>query len=64
MNPTDLPTGWTVRPTRFLYALVDPDGKEVSFGLTAEIAADAYWLKPEHGAITGSAKNASTFVDL
>ena len=42
-----LPEGWIVRETRFLWALVSPDGKDRSFGLTEEAVRDSVWLQPE-----------------
>lgn len=44
---TVLPEGWTTRQTRFLWALVDPEGKDRSFGLTEEIVISAIDLQPE-----------------
>ena len=44
---TTLPTGWTVRKTRFMWALVDPSGKDRSFGLTEEAVTSAVDLQPE-----------------
>lgn len=42
-----LPEGWTTRETRFLWALVDPTGKDRSFGLTEEIVRNSIDLQPE-----------------
>ena len=42
-----LPTGWTTRQTRFMWCLVDPDGKDRSFGLTEEAVISAVDLQPE-----------------
>ena len=42
-----LPTGWTVRQTRFMWCLVDPDGKDRSFGATQEAVEFAIYLQPE-----------------
>ena len=64
MDPKDLPKGWRVRQTRYMWALVNPQDRDVSFGLSPEIVAEAYWLKPEHGAVTGAAKDVSGHVDL
>lgn len=44
-----LPEGWTVRKTRFMWALVEPSGKDRSFGLTEEIVRNAIDLQPEFG---------------
>jgi hypothetical protein len=44
---TQLPEGWTVRQTRFMWCLVDPDGKDRSFGLTKEVVENAIHLQPE-----------------
>ena len=44
-----LPQGWTIRQTRFMYALVDPQGIDRSFGLTAEAVTAAVWTKEEFG---------------
>lgn len=46
-----LPTGWTVRKTRFLWCLVDSSGKDRSFGLTEEIVRNAVDLQPEFGGV-------------
>ena len=43
---TQLPEGWTTRQTRFMWALVGPDGKDRSFGLTEEAVISAYDLQP------------------
>ena len=42
-----LPTGWATRQTRFMWCLVDPNGKDRSFGLTKEIVEAAIDLQPE-----------------
>lgn len=42
-----LPEGWTVRKSRFLWCLVDPTGRDRSFGLTEEIVKSAIGLQPE-----------------
>ena len=44
---TQLPEGWTTRQTRFMWCLVDPTGKDRSFGLTEEIVESAIGLQPE-----------------
>ena len=44
---TQLPTGWTTRQTRFMWCLVDPDGKDRSFGLTEADVISAVDLQPE-----------------
>ena len=44
---TQLPTGWTTRETRFMWCLVDPDGKDRSFGLTEADVISAIDLQPE-----------------
>ena len=44
---TQLPEGWTTRQTRFMWCLVDPTGKDRSFGLTEEIVKNAIDLQPE-----------------
>ena len=46
---SQLPQGWTTRQTRFMWALVDPDGVDRSFGLTEEAVAAAVWTKEEFG---------------
>ena len=43
---TNLPAGWTIRKTRFMYCLCK-DGKDRSFALTEEAAANAIHLQPE-----------------
>ena len=42
-----LPAGWTTRQTRFMWCLVDSDGKDRSFGLTEEAVISAIDLQPE-----------------
>jgi len=44
---TQLPEGWTTRQTRFMWALVDPTGKDRSFGLTEEAVRNAIHLQKE-----------------
>ena len=44
---TQLPTGWTTRETRFMWCLVDPTGKDRSFGLTEAAVISAIDLQPE-----------------
>ena len=44
---TQLPTGWTTRQTRFMWCLVDADGKDRSFGLTEADVISAVDLQPE-----------------
>ena len=42
-----LPAGWTTRQTRFMWCLVDPDGKDRSFGMTEADVISAVDLQPE-----------------
>ena len=42
-----LPAGWTTRETRFMWCLVDPEGKDRSFGLTEADVISAVDLQPE-----------------
>jgi hypothetical protein len=42
-----LPEGWTVEETRFMWALVDPSGTRRSFGLTEQAVRDAVALQKE-----------------
>ena len=42
-----LPAGWTTRETRFMWCLVDPTGKDRSFGLTEADVISAVDLQPE-----------------
>ena len=44
---TQLPAGWTTRQTRFMWCLVDPTGKDRSFGLTEADVISAVDLQPE-----------------
>ena len=44
---TQLPEGWTTRQTRFMWCLVDPEGKDRSFGLTEADVISAVDLQPE-----------------
>ncbi len=59
-----LPTGWTVRKTRFMWALVEPSGKDRSFGLTEEIVRAAIDLQPEFGGIVLSTRKVDDHVEL
>ena len=54
---TQLPQGWTVRQTRFLWALVDPSGTDRSFGLTEAIVRNAIHLQPEFGGVVLSSRD-------
>ena len=47
MTQQQLPEGWTVEKTRFLWALVDPSGIYRSFGLTEEVVRNAVHLQDE-----------------
>jgi len=60
----EMPEGWTVRKTRFLWALVDPQGVERSYSLTEEVARNSVWLKPEFGGVVLAEHKLSGFVDL
>ena len=44
---TTLPEGWTTRKTRFMWALVDPTGKDRSFGISEADVISAIDLQPE-----------------
>jgi hypothetical protein len=44
---TQLPEGWTTRETRFMWALVDPEGNDRSFGLTEADVISAIGLQKE-----------------
>ena len=59
-----LPSGWTVRKTRFMWALVEPSGKDRSFGLTEEIVREAIDLQPEFGGVIRSARKVDDHVEL
>lgn len=59
-----LPEGWTIQPTRFLFKLVDPAGKDILFGLTEEACAECLYCLPEFGGVVGSEKAVDSFVDL
>ena len=59
-----LPTGWTTRQTRFMWALVDPEGKDRSFGLTKAIAESAIDLQPEFFKGQATTMNIDKHVDL
>lgn len=48
---SQLPQGWTTKSTRFMWALVNPAGQNVSYGLTEEDAASAVWTKEEFGGV-------------
>ena len=56
-----LPEGWTTRQTRFLWALVDPTGKDRSFGLTEEIVRNAIDLQPEFGGVILSSRDPGNY---
>jgi len=59
-----LPQGWTVRKTRFMWALVEPSGKDRSFGLTEEIVRAAIDLQPEFGGVVLSTRRVDDHVEL
>jgi len=59
-----LPAGWTTRQTRFMWALVDPTGKDRSFGLTEEIVKSAIDLQPEFYQGEATVVEVSKHVDL
>lgn len=56
-----LPEGWTVRKTRFMWALVEPSGKDRSFGLTEEIVRNAIDLQPEFGSVALSKRDPGNY---
>ena len=62
-DPNNLPSGWTVEPTRFMWALCK-DGERRSFGLTEEIVRNAIDLQPEFGGVVLSSHKVDGFVDL
>lgn len=43
----EMPNGWTVRKERFLWALVNPEGKSVSYSGDEETCRSSVWLQPE-----------------
>lgn len=59
-----LPESWTVRKTRFMWALVEPSGQDRSFGLTEEIVREAINLQPEFGGVVSSTRKVDGHVDL
>ncbi len=59
-----LPEGWTVRKTRFMWALVEPSGQDRSFGLTEEIVREAIDLQPEFGGVVLSTREVDGHVEL
>jgi len=63
MTLTQIPEGWTTRPTRFMWAAVNPDGKEVLFGLDDEAVRRAIYCLPEFGG-TSHSREVSQHVDL
>ncbi len=46
LDPNNLPYGWTVRPSRFMWCLCKDDTPQ-SFGLTEEAVRNAIHLQPE-----------------
>lgn len=52
-----LPEGWSIEKTRFLYKLVDPEGKDVLFGLTEDACLKARMCLPEFGGTVGEPKD-------
>ena len=58
---SQLPQGWTTRPTRFMWALVNPAGQNVSYGLTEEAAAAAVWTKEEFGGVVLSRREPGSY---
>ena len=63
MTLTQIPEGWTTRQTRFLWAAVNPGGKEVLFGLNDEAVRKAIYCLPEYGGVA-YAHTVSAHVDL
>ena len=63
IDPNNLPKGWTVEPSRFMWVLCK-DGERRSFGLTEEAVRYAINLQPEFGAIVKSSLDIGHHVDL
>ena len=63
MTLTQIPEGWTTRQTRFLWAAVNPEGKEVLFGLNDEAVRKAIYCLPEYGGVAYT-HTISAHVDL
>lgn len=63
IDPNNLPEGWTVEPSRFMWALCK-DGQRRSYGLTEEVVRNAIFLQPEFGAVVSSARQIDNHVDL
>jgi hypothetical protein len=59
-----LPEGWTVEETRFMWALVDPSGTRRSFGLTEEAVRGAVALQKEFYVGPVSVLDSEKHVDL
>ena len=58
-----LPEGYTVEQTRFMWALCK-DGKRISFGATEAAVRNAVGFQPEFYEGTVSERNLGTHVDL
>ena len=64
MTQQQLPEGWTVEKTRFMWALVDPTGTRRSFGLTEEICRNAVFLQKEFYEGETRVVDTGSFVEL
>ena len=60
-TPDTLPEGWTIRKTRFLYALVRPDGKDELVGLTPEACAACLGCLEEFGGVKSKPIDPGTY---
>ena len=58
---SQLPEGWTTTQTRFMWALVNPAGQKVSYGLTEEAAAAAIWTREEFGGVVLSRREPGNY---
>jgi hypothetical protein len=63
IDPNNLPQGWTVEPSRFMWTLLK-DGERRSFGLTEEIVRNAINLQPEFGGVVIATRDSGSYVDL
>ena len=63
INPNNLPAGYTVEQTRFMWALCK-DGKRISFGATEAAARNAVNFQPEFYEGVASERTLDAHVDL
>jgi len=63
INPNNLPEGYTVEQTRFMWALCK-DGKRISFGATEAAVRNAVNFQPEFYEGVVSERELESYVEL